>query len=668
MSGSEVFVTFTDWLLKVTVDISFCILLILIVRRFFIRLFDARLCRILWVVLFIRCVVPWSFPVNINPSSLFSGFGTNINTTPAITSSIQSSQDVTVSSEISGTNLPSGSQAVPLHKNIFTAQTLRISLVALWLSGVIVLLGITILRNRNIAYHATETPKPVPPWLQKLFLNWRERLKIKIWPVLIISSDIDSPSLIGAVRPRILLPYDLVNRSNREQLNHVLLHELSHIRQGDIWLSWFWTFVCALQWFNPLVWWAGKFMYLDRELACDENVLRMLEAEKRIEYSRSILNLFKKINLPVETGSPSRCPGLACVVERKTNIERRLGMITKFKIRSNRRIVLGSMVLLVIAAMSLAGFADSGQPVKLSREKAELMGRVEDFFMHNFRDVTARKSLEWGEPEIDEKGDCSIRYMYDAQIWDKDWKIMNQIFTFNKDGQFESYKNVPGYPKDKEIVKADTSTEEGMKSLVEKFFSQNFRDITARKTIEWGKAATNPDGNRSIRYKYEATIWDKDKKIINQIFTFTPEGKFVSVKDVDASISNSSNTNIKISTPQETILGFMQAAASGDTATAMLYMLPGGTDYDDMKNILNAKPSSGGEYQFKQMLESVDMNIPIKVAVTEITDQKDKVSVSWVVTFKKPVELDKASFRAGSTFTLDGTLKKTDRGWLIDGI
>ena len=42
------------------------------------------------------------------------------------------------------------------------------------------------------------------------------------------------------------------------------------------------------------------------------------------------------------------------------------------------------------------------------------------------------------------------------------------------------------------------------------------------------------DGNSSIRYKYRAKIWDKETKIINQVFTFDPKGRFVSVKDADA--------------------------------------------------------------------------------------------------------------------------------------
>ena len=79
----------------------------------------------------------------------------------------------------------------------------------------------------------------------------------------------------------------------------------------------------------------------------------------------------------------------------------------------------------------------------------------------------------------------------------------------------------------------DVNTQAGMKELVEDFFSKNFRDITSRKTIEWGKVVKAENGDSSIRYKYRATIWDKDTKVMNQIFTFDPKGKFVSFKNVE---------------------------------------------------------------------------------------------------------------------------------------
>jgi hypothetical protein len=189
-------------------------------------------------------------------------------------------------------------------------------------------------------------------------------------------------------------------------------------------------------------------------------------------------------------------------------------------------------VLATLMCLFVLAAKPAEKPVPPSREKAEMMGRVEDFFMHNFRDITSRKSREWADVTTDDKGNRSIRYMYDAAIWDKEQKIMNQIFTFDAKGYFVSYKNVEGFPKAKTDKAVDLSTTDGVKEQVELFFSRNYRDITARKSLEWGQPEKQANGNVSIRYKYIATIWGKDKIICNKIFTFDPEGHFVSVADV----------------------------------------------------------------------------------------------------------------------------------------
>jgi len=178
---------------------------------------------------------------------------------------------------------------------------------------------------------------------------------------------------------------------------------------------------------------------------------------------------------------------------------------------------------------------ERGQIDRDASSLAEMMGLVENFFMHNFKDVTWRKSIEWGEVQKNKDGARSIRYMYEARIWDRETMVMNQVFTFAEDGTFVRYENVEGFPKPKEAKVADVSSQEGMIELVEDFFRNNFRDITNRETIEWGQVAKDEKGNASIRYKYRATIWGKDKKVLDQIFTFDPSGKFVSVKDVQES-------------------------------------------------------------------------------------------------------------------------------------
>jgi beta-lactamase regulating signal transducer with metallopeptidase domain len=174
-----------------------------------------------------------------------------------------------------------------------------------------------------------------------------------------------------------------------------------------------------------------------------------------------------------------------------------------------------------------------GSPLGISVEKADLMGRVEWAMMHGGRDITARKSLEWGEVEKDKDGNRTIRYMFEATIWGKDVMIANMLFTFDAKGNMLKMQHVAGYPKKKVVKPADVTTQNGMKELVEDFFTKNFRDITGRETIEWGQVEKTKDGSSSIRYKYRARIWDRETKIMNQIFTFDAKGNFVSVNHVE---------------------------------------------------------------------------------------------------------------------------------------
>jgi RNA polymerase sigma-70 factor (ECF subfamily) len=192
---------------------------------------------------------------------------------------------------------------------------------------------------------------------------------------------------------------------------------------------------------------------------------------------------------------------------------------------------------------------------------------VEDFFAHNYRDITARDTLEWGPMGTDEKGNSTIRYRYRAKIWDKDTVTNNQVFTFDPHGKFVSVRDLYGNPRER------------MMRLVERFFDNNYRDITARETIEWGDGVTADNGNTSIRYKYRAKIRDGDIVVNNQVFTFDSQDKFVSVEDVLAAMDPQAvrtytvsrkvsdfPTNEDLSTPESAYAVFNRAWAAGDEA------------------------------------------------------------------------------------------------------
>jgi beta-lactamase regulating signal transducer with metallopeptidase domain len=97
---------------------------------------------------------------------------------------------------------------------------------------------------------------------------------------------VNSPTVIGVLRPRIILPLD---RDDNE-LSYILLHEGIHVGRSDnLWRMIAILAVC-IHWFNPMSWVFLKLFLNDCELACDEGAIKKLNSEERKEYARTLLN------------------------------------------------------------------------------------------------------------------------------------------------------------------------------------------------------------------------------------------------------------------------------------------------------------------------------------------------------------------------------------------
>ena len=105
-------------------------------------------------------------------------------------------------------------------------------------------------------------------------------------PVLVTPSA-HEPGVAGFLKPVLVLPALLFHRLSPEQLDAILAHELSHVRRRDNFFAAVHMAVEAIFWFHPLVWWIGSRMVEERELACDEEVLRL--GCERTAYARGIL-------------------------------------------------------------------------------------------------------------------------------------------------------------------------------------------------------------------------------------------------------------------------------------------------------------------------------------------------------------------------------------------
>ena len=100
-----------------------------------------------------------------------------------------------------------------------------------------------------------------------------------------ICDEIDSPFLLGIIRPHIFLPSGI----EREKYEYILAHENMHIKRGDhIWKT-LGFLLLSVYWFNPLCWIAYYLFCKDVEFACDEKVISRQDALWRANYCQTLL-------------------------------------------------------------------------------------------------------------------------------------------------------------------------------------------------------------------------------------------------------------------------------------------------------------------------------------------------------------------------------------------
>lgn len=122
-------------------------------------------------------------------------------------------------------------------------------------------------------------------------------LRDNIWQ----SDFVDSPFILGLIKPRIYIPF----RLKEEVLSHVLAHEKAHLARRDHLTKAFAFLLLSVYWFHPLIWAAYLLLCRDIELACDERVIWNLGEEETKSYLLSLIGYDRE-------EERKKMPALAC--------------------------------------------------------------------------------------------------------------------------------------------------------------------------------------------------------------------------------------------------------------------------------------------------------------------------------------------------------------------
>jgi len=255
------------WTVTITVQVSIMVAFVSLVMVVMRHRMAARWMHGLWLLIFLRLLVPWSPP---SPASLY-------NFVPLV------GVHASIPSDRPHDRIPK-SHAASNSGVAATGLDVTEILVALWLAGV-VLLGV------RITYHEwrfRQHLRVYTPW--DGLTNGRSH-DLTERPRMVETEAVDTPAVFGVIRPRILVPPGFQAQLTPAQWQHVLQHEQTHIQRQDLLVQWIVELLTMLYWFHPGVWLARYRIRETQEWAADEAVLSSLPTDRITEYGYTLLRV-----------------------------------------------------------------------------------------------------------------------------------------------------------------------------------------------------------------------------------------------------------------------------------------------------------------------------------------------------------------------------------------
>lgn len=254
--------------------------------------------------------------------------------------------------------MPSPSPAPPLKRPLSVAAWTFLGWNAVSLGLLVWLMA----RWRRIT-REVQRATPAPAWLNGLFDEAKGSSGVRRPVCLRVTNHAMSPAVCGLFLPVILLPQSLLEKLPPIQLRAVLLHELAHLRRGDVWVNCAQALVQIFYWWHPLLWPANARIRRGREEAVDDAVMLALRDDAEV-YAPTLLEVAK-----LAFQRPLASLGLVGILESRSALRQRIERLVNF--RAPRKAGLTLVSLCSISIFSVAALPmGEAPPVKTDSHTA----------------------------------------------------------------------------------------------------------------------------------------------------------------------------------------------------------------------------------------------------------------------------------------------------------
>ncbi|MFZ0455234.1 MAG: M56 family metallopeptidase [Ignavibacteriaceae bacterium] len=159
----------------------------------------------------------------------------------------------------------------------------------IWLLGVLLMTFYRIIGFSKVKSMICRAQPVADSFWEKKIKGLMQKIGIKQNLKILQSQMIDSPVVIGFLKPVLLIPVSFFTGIDSRYIEAILLHELAHIKRYDYFVNIFQLIIETLGFFHPAVWWISSRMRRERENCCDDFAVEI--TGDRVIFAKALVSL-----------------------------------------------------------------------------------------------------------------------------------------------------------------------------------------------------------------------------------------------------------------------------------------------------------------------------------------------------------------------------------------
>ena len=348
------------------------VLMILIIKTMFRNKLSPTFHYYIWLILLVKLIIPLGPQTPLNVSTIYENLyvqtTTNENTPITQINSSKQLENTDGSTSIASQTSKKSSIMSAITLPLKSKPNIKSLFCFIWSFGIVLSIGVLFAGHRKLQKIIRASIKNVTSIHKEILYKCMKNMNIKNKVELSYSSKISSPSLCGFIKPKILIPINVAEHVSDEEFKYIIMHELTHLKNNDIFINWIITLLSMIYWFNPILLYGFHKTRQDCEFSCDDQAISYLAEGENLQYGNAIIRVLEL------GGKYTRLMGTTSMVMKSSEIKRRIIMISKYKKVNIKNIILGTIIVVIIGGLGIV-LNTSKSHVKTSATIAEEFGK-----------------------------------------------------------------------------------------------------------------------------------------------------------------------------------------------------------------------------------------------------------------------------------------------------